>query len=430
MNHVYLLSIALLLVLLNGFFVAAEFGLVKLRHTRVQTLSDEGGLLAKTLLKVHHRLDAYLSACQLGITLASIGLGWVGEPAFVHLLEPLLDSVGIVDPKLIHTLSFAFAFLMISYLHIVVGELAPKSMAIRLPEKVSLFCALPLFCFYWAMYPGIWLLNKSANMILSCVGLKGTASHDAHYSSDEIKLILTSTETPEQFRKEEWLSLKHMIEFADLNAADVMRPFNESTRLFEAHSAEENFKIISLQRFSRYPYVNLNGEVEGIAYLKDLYLKNKRFDNTLLKESVRPAFFVPPDMTTLTLLRKFREGASHFAIIGRKERPLGFVVLEDLLSLLLGEIKDEYAHAPHGWKHQADGSWLGTGSLSIVSLERALGKTIPHSDEVDSIGGLVMLKCQDIPKENDCVVFNFFSVTILKMHGPRIVELKVNRITK
>ena len=171
MLQIFALIGALFLVALNGFFVAAEFGLVKLRATRVKTLARKHGLRGRILGIVHGRLDAYLSACQLGITLASLGLGWVGEPAFAQLLGPLLDLIGVESERVVHLISLVFAFSLISFLHIVVGELAPKSMAIRQPEKVGLWVALPLYAFYWAMYPAIWVLNNSANAVLRLAGL-------------------------------------------------------------------------------------------------------------------------------------------------------------------------------------------------------------------------------------------------------------------
>ena len=189
-----LVLFALFLVLLNGFFVAAEFAMVKLRSTKVEAIAEQNGWRGHILRTVHNQLDAYLSACQLGITLASLGLGWVGEPAFAELLTPLLSAIGIESQKLVHGISFFVAFFIISYLHIVVGELAPKSWAIRKPELLSLWTAAPLYAFYWLMYPAIYLLNASANAILRVAGQgEPGPHHEHHYSRDELKLILHSS---------------------------------------------------------------------------------------------------------------------------------------------------------------------------------------------------------------------------------------------
>lgn len=222
MLQIFALIGALFLVALNGFFVAAEFGLVKLRATRVKTLARKHGLRGRILGIVHGRLDAYLSACQLGITLASLGLGWVGEPAFAQLLGPLLDLIGVESERVVHLISLVFAFSLISFLHIVVGELAPKSMAIRQSEKVGLWVALPLYAFYWAMYPAIWVLNNSANAVLRLAGLSADHGSDAHYSTDELKLILRSRRStagnPAQpargtYSNDEWNTLAHSLDF-------------------------------------------------------------------------------------------------------------------------------------------------------------------------------------------------------------------------
>ena len=192
MNSLFLIIVAFILVALNGFFVAAEFSLVKLRQTRVRAIVKSHGFGGRILATVHSNLDAYLSACQLGITLASLGLGWIGEPAFASLLSPLFSAIGIIPPNISSAISFGFAFLVISFLHIVIGELVPKSMAIRNPERIGLCCALPLYGFYWGMYPVIWLLNTSANSVLHLAGLNSGHAQDVHYSTEELKIILRS----------------------------------------------------------------------------------------------------------------------------------------------------------------------------------------------------------------------------------------------
>src|SRR4051812_23059622 len=199
MNNFLLVVLAFFLVALNGFFVAAEFGLVKLRQTRIRAIAKTQGLRGRMLARVHGQLDAYLSACQLGITLASLGLGWIGEPAFAGLLEPVFAALGVTSPEIVHGVSFVLAFGVISFLHIVVGELAPKSLAIRIPEAVGLWSAPPLYGFYWLMYPAIWLLNASANLVLRITGLAGKGGHDHHYSTDELKLILRTSTPGEKF---------------------------------------------------------------------------------------------------------------------------------------------------------------------------------------------------------------------------------------
>lgn len=417
---------ALLLVALNGFFVAAEFGLVKLRQTKVKSLAKVGGIKGRLLAEVHGHLDAYLSACQLGITLASLGLGWIGEPAFAEVLRPLLQQVGLDDAELIHGISFFVAFFVISFLHIVVGELAPKSMAIRRPEATGLWTAAPLYAFYWLMYPAIWVLNGSANQILRLAGLGAAQGHDSHYSAEELKLILRSSQLPSNFSRDEWNVLAHSLEFGELDVGELMRPFNEVVSLSAAHTVQENLDIIARHRFSRYPYLDESGEVLGGLHLKNLFLAEHREGGlTSLEPYLTPIPTVPPEMSAVELFRRFRLGGPHFAVVGRKGmEPLGFVTLDNLLGALVGEIRDEFRQTHDDWSRLDDGSLLGKGSLPIFTLERALGIDIEH-EEVDSVGGLIMWKLGNLPKEGERIAFEQFDIVVKKMNGPRIVLIRV-----
>ena len=424
-SQILLVILALFLVVLNGFFVAAEFGLVKLRTTRVKAIAKTYGLRGRTLAKVHTDLDAYLSACQLGITLASLGLGWVGEPAFAQLIEAPLSWVSIVNPGVVHGIAFFFAFFTISYLHIVVGELAPKSMAIRQAERVGIWTALPLYGFYWIMYPAIWVLNHSANRVLRLFRLDAGHGHDSHYSAEELKLILRGSQADDKFTRNEWRVLAQALDFRDLDVADLMRPFSEAVTLSHNQSLEANLDRIAQQRFSRYPYLDEEGKVDGVIHLKDIFFALRKGKLDTLDSLVRPVQTVSPDLPAMELFRRFREGAPHFAVVAYPERaPLGFVTLDNLLGALVGEIRDEFRQNPNAWSELDDGSLIGKGSLPIFSLERALGIDIPH-EEVESVGGLVLTQLGNVPKEGARVSFDQFDVVVKKMHGPRIIMVRV-----
>ncbi|NLP60025.1 hemolysin family protein [Paraburkholderia sacchari] len=469
MSQLIALAGALLLVALNGFFVAAEFGLVKLRATRVQSLATQHGLRGRLLAKVHGQLDAYLSACQLGITLASLGLGWIGEPAFAQLLEPVFDLVGVRSPELIHAISLAFAFTVISFLHIVVGELAPKSLAIREAEKISLWAAAPLYGFYWMMYPAIWVLNSSANAVLKLVGLSAEHGTEAHYSTDELKLILRSRRSAEEAQAEEraqadaralvdgraggfarrarragsaagaahgadtysadeWNALAHSLDFSRLTVSDLMRPGHEMVGLRRDLSLAENMQIVARHRFSRYPlFEDASGErVAGLIHLKDLLLAREAghaLDD--LGKFVRPVQYVKPETPALALFRRFRKGGPHFALVGRKGmRPGGFLTLDNMLGALVGQIHDEFHQADTDWTRMDDGTLMGRGSLPVVSLEQALGIDIDEG-RAESVGGLVIHALNDLPTEGQRVEFDRFDIVVKKMKGPRIVLVRV-----
>ncbi|WP_333872871.1 hemolysin family protein [Methylobacter sp.] len=438
MNNFLPIIAALLLVVLNGFFVAAEFGLVKLRQTRIRSIVKTQGLRGRILGLVHAKLDAYLSACQLGITLASLGLGWIGEPAFADLLEPVFDRIDIKSPEMVHGISFAFAFTLISFLHIVVGELAPKSLAIRNPEKIGLWSAVPLYGFYWLMYPAIWLLNSSANLVLRIFGLSDVHGHDAHYSAHELKLILRSNLPDDRFTRDEWNILAKTLDFSELEVSDLMRPIHEIAALHCNASLQKNLQTVSQKRFSRYPYFDANGiDVLGVIHLKDLFFaqqEGKTIDD--LSHYLRPIQYILPHTPALELFRQFRMGASHFAIIGQKgQKPKGFITLDNLLSAMVGEIRDEFRPNNNDWTRLDDRTLIGKGSLPIFSLERIMGIDIENEeleleDEV-SIGGLIMAKLRDIPVEGQRIEFNQFDVVVRKMNESRIVYVQIypNEVT-
>lgn len=419
---------ALLLVLLNGFFVAAEFGLVKLRQTRVRSIAKTSGLRGRLLFTVHQHLDTYLSACQLGITLASLGLGWIGEPAFARLLHPVFSLVGVDSAELIHGISFFFAFFVISFLHIVVGELAPKSMAIRMPERVSLWTAPALYAFYWAMYPAIWTLNFSSNKVLKWIGLSAEHGGDAHYSPEELKLILRGSHGGKKETRDEWSIMAQVLDFGGLEISDLMRPINEVVAMYKGSSLEENMQTAARNRFSRYPYFDEDEEtVLGMLHLKDLFLAQqagKPLDD--LSKHLRQVEFVPPTMPALELFRRFRKGAPHFAIVGvRGSKPVGFLTLDNLLSALVGQIRDEFRQNENDWTSLDDGTLIGKGSLPLFTLGSALGFDV-DSDEVESIGGLIMHKLGDLPVEGQKIEFERFDAVVKKMNGPRIILVRIH----
>jgi CBS domain containing-hemolysin-like protein len=432
MHNVLLVLLALFLVALNGFFVAAEFGIVTLRRTRIRAIAKTQGMRGRILAKVHGELDAYLSACQLGITLASLGLGWVGEPAFASLLEPLFAAVGVTTPELIHGVSFVFAFVVISFLHIVVGELAPKSLAIRNPEAIGLWSAIPLYGFYWAMYPAIYALNSSANAVLRLAGLSGKGGHDSHYSTEELKLILRTSQPGEKFTRDERNILAQSLDFEQMTVSDLMRPIHEVIALHETKSLDENLQTVLRNRFSRYPYFDESGEdVLGVVHLKDLFFAQQAGKHiTSLAPFLRPVETISARTPALELFRRFRDGAPHFALIGEKgKRPVGFITLDNLLGAMVGEIRDEFRLNENDWLKQPDGNLIGKASLPIFSLERILGIDIENEElgleDVESVGGLIMVKLGDIPKQGQRISFADFDIVVKKMNGPRIVLVKV-----
>lgn len=426
MTTFVLILIAIGFVLLNGFFVAAEFSIVKIRHTRVQTLEHTAGLRGKILGKIHHQLDAYLSACQLGITLASLGLGWVGEPAFAEMLMPVFTLLDVDNEQVIAFVSFLFAFGLISYMHIVIGELMPKSLAIRKTEKLSLWTAVPLYLFYWIMYPAIWVLNVSANFFLKIFKLDKVHKADLAYSTEEIKLILKASHRYGEFNKSELDLLTKSLMFTDLEISDVMRPISEIVALDVNQSVEENIKIITSKRYSRYPVCkgNLNN-ILGVLHIKDLFSATQNTSQIQgLGPHIRAILKVQENDFLLDVFHKFRKGKPHFAIAYAGENAVGYVTLDDLLQAIIGEIKDEFHITKEDWILLEDGSFIIKGSAPIFTLETLLGIELPNT-EVNTISGLILDALNSLPKEGEKIEFDRFTFVVKKVHGPRILQVRV-----
>ncbi len=423
--------LAFVFVLMNAFFVAAEFAIVKLRYTKAEELAETAGPRGRILHKVHTHLDEYLSACQLGITLASLGLGWIGEPAFARLIEPVLGWLGITDPEVVHGIAFVGAFAVISFLHIVMGELAPKSLAIRQPEPVSLWTAVPLFSFYWLMYPFIWLLNRCANLLLRAMGVSLVQGVEEAHSVAELKKVLRASHRHGELGSESADLLKRAFELDELSAGDVMRPDEEMVTLNVDDPLPQILATIRRHRYSRYPvYEGEPDNLLGILHVKDLVLElDRNAGNAELRALVKPALMISTGMSATGILKEFQRGYPHFAIVVDEYGTiLGFVTLDHVVEVLVGTIEDEFSHRRPDWSQQPDGSYVGHGSLSIYSLERLLNIEILPFPDVNSVGGLVMDKLERIPEVGDKAVFDDFELEVREMDGPRIVTVAVTPV--
>ncbi|MBB1518441.1 hemolysin family protein [Aquipseudomonas guryensis] len=428
-----LVLFALFLVLLNGFFVAAEFAMVKLRSTKVEALAEQNGWRGHILRTVHNQLDAYLSACQLGITLASLGLGWVGEPAFAHLLEPLLAYVGIDSPKLLHGIAFFIAFFIISYLHIVVGELAPKSWAIRKPELLSLWTAVPLYLFYWAMYPAIFLLNASANAILRFAGQgEPGPHHEHHYSRDELKLILHSSRASDP-SDQDMRVLASAVEMGELEVVDWANSREDLVFLNSDAKLDEVFSLFRRHKYSRFPvYDEEAGHFIGLLHIKDLLLQLSLLEmlpsKFKLSELLHPLERVTKHMPLSSLLEQFRQGGAHFALVEEADgKVIGFLTMEDVLEALVGDIQDEHHKAERGILAYQPGKLLVRGDTPLFKIERLLGIDLDHI-EAETLAGLVYESLNRVPEEEEVLETEGLRIIVKKMKGPKIVLAKVLKL--
>jgi CBS domain containing-hemolysin-like protein len=428
LENLLLVGLGLLLVLLNGFFVAAEFAIVKLRRTQADELARTHGVRGRVLHKVRTHLDAYLSACQLGITLASLGLGWIGEPAFARLIHPLLAWGGITDPKVVHSIAFAFAFALISFLHIVVGELAPKSLAIRRSENVSLNTALPLYVFYWLMYPFIHVLNGAANVLLRGLGVELSSEGDEAHSVDELRTVLRASHRHGELGAVETQILTRGLDLGDLVVGDVMRPLADLVWFRLDATIEEVLAEVRSSRFTRYPVRDPQSQrFVGLLHIKDLLTAPERLrDIRDLQPYLRTLPHADEGQRLESALAAFRRGDPHFAIVtGTLGTEIGFLTFEHIVEALFGPVEDEFSKSGPSWQRTDDGSLTGAASLSLLSLEEALGVLAPEVD-ANSVGGLVTETLGRIPATGEKVTFPDFEIEVLTMDGPRIDTVRVS----
>ncbi len=379
--------LVLFLVFLNGFFVASEFALVKVRQSRLTQLSNEGNVRAKYALKVNQRLDAYLSATQLGITLASLGLGWVGEPAIADLIiAPLLREFGVTDDTVIHSIAFAVAFCIITFLHIVLGELAPKSLAIQRSVGVSLWLSWPLLMFYRLFLPVIWFLNGSANRLLKLVGVEPASERDAAHTEEEIRILMDQSAKSGIIDKDEMTLFDNVFEFADRVAREVMLPRTDMDCLFTNVGYADNMKLVYATKHTRYPVgVEDKDQIVGFVHITDLLTADPDEEHDL-KEFLRPILSVPESMEISKVLKLMQRRKSQVAIvIDEYGGTAGMLTAETILEELVGELQDEFddelpAIVVKGELTSVDGRML------IEDVNDLLGLEI-EDDEVDSIGG-------------------------------------------
>ena len=429
-----LVFFALFLVLLNGFFVAAEFAMVKLRATKVAEIADQHGWRGHILRTVHRQLDAYLSACQLGITLASLGLGWVGEPAFAELITPVLSYLGVDSPKLVHGIAFFTAFFIISYLHIVIGELAPKSWAIRKPELLSLWTAAPLYLFYWLMYPAIYLLNASANAILRMAGQGEPGAHHEHsYSRDELKLILHSSRAQETDDSQGLRVVASAVELGELEVVDWANSREDLISLEHDLPLADILAVIRRHKYSRYPvYDSQKEEFVGLLHIKDLLLALSALESMPesfdLSELTHPLERVSKHLPLAQLLEQFRQGGSHFALVEEADhKVIGYLTMEDVLEVLVGDIQDEHRKAERGVLAYQPGRLLVRGDTPLFKIERLLGIDLDHI-EAETLAGLVYDSLNRLPEEEEVLEAEGLRIIVKKMKGPKIILAKVLKL--
>jgi CBS domain containing-hemolysin-like protein len=420
--------IVFLLVLLNGFFVAAEFALVKVRASQIDLLANKGSNRAKNSKLIINKLDAYLSASQLGITLASLGLGAFGEHVMSELVAGIFIKFNIdVNP---HIVTVPIAFTLITFLHITIGEQVPKMFGIKYPLETTLFISVPLRVFYFVFSPFIWLLNKSSNLFLRMLGIKNAGEDEVH-TEEELRLILTESEEGGAIKPSENELIQNVFDFDDRIVKQIMVPQNRVTALdIEALDKDGLVRSISEEGFSRYPiYLGDIDNVIGVVYAKDLFkaIISQKFQT--IKEIMRPAHFVPESMKINDLLRDFQKLHIQIAIVTNEfGATAGIVTMEDIIEELVGEIQDEHDEEKPIVEKKSDTEYIVNAQSNINDVNESLPISFPENPKYETISGLINYLWGRIPGVNEKRKYEGYEITILQRKKQNVESVKLRVI--
>jgi CBS domain containing-hemolysin-like protein len=414
---------AFILVLINGFFVAAEFALVKVRPTQIDPYVKRGDRRGRVARHMVRHLDAYLSATQLGITLASLALGWIGEPAFAWLIEPLVNKLPGASPALVHSAGLTLAFIVITILHIVLGELAPKSLAIRKPEPTSLWVAMPLWLFFKITYPAIWILNHTANAILRIFGIEPVSEAEMGHDEEELRRLLASPANT-RLSQDKRRILDNVFTFGNRPVRKIMVPRADIVYLSTARSMEENIAIARRSGHTRLPIADRDlDHILGFVHIKDLFRSDVL--PTDLASVRREIAFIPETLTLERLLHRMRKESVHLAAVLDEYGGLsGIVTLENILEEIVGEIQDEFDFELPEITERSPGLYEIAGTLLVEDLETELGLEFSDRDE-DTVAGVVLSELGRNARPGDIVTLPPLKLTVGEVVGNRIQSLEV-----
>jgi CBS domain containing-hemolysin-like protein len=422
--------ITIFLVLLNGFFVAAEFAIVKVRYSQIQIKAEQGNRFAKKSEHIINNLDTYLSATQLGITLASLGLGWIGEPVVSKIISTILVYLGVeISPETLHSISLPVGFLVITVLHIVFGELAPKSIAIRKPEKATLFVAYPLEWFFYAFKPFIWLMNSISNGFLSLIGIKPIGEHEIH-STEELKILVQQSKDGGAIQDENYEIIKNAFDFTDHKAKQIMVPRQQVFAFDIKLSVEEIIEEIYKIGYSRIPvYENSIDNIIGVLYSKEVlksYYKNPDFK---INELLHKVHYVFESKRISEILTEFQKLHIHLAvIIDEFGGTQGIITLEDIIEELVGEIQDEDDDEKPIVEKKDDETYIIQATQSLADINEFLKYPFKLSENYQTLAGLLLSKLNRVPKVDEKIVYENYELTILKLQRGTIQSVQLKNI--
>lgn len=416
------------LVFMNGFFVAAEFAMVKIRASRLQQLVEEGNRRAKVAQKITNNLDAYLSACQLGITLASLGLGWIGEPAIARLIEKPFTTFGA--PKVaVHTFAFVIAFSIITFLHIVIGELAPKSLAIQRAETTVLNVARPLILFHKLMYPFIWALNGTANTMLKWMGIEPAKEGEFAHTEEEIRILVNQSHKSGLIDNTEMALFDNIFEFSDRIAREIMVPRVDMATIDVADAKEEILRKIEQDHHTRYPVSQGDKDhIIGFVHIKDLYLQMNRNEEFSVKNILRNIIMVSEAAEISSVLKQMQKNRIQIAVVlDEYGGTAGLITMEDIIEELVGEIRDEFDNEEIPVIQKTNDGYSVEGRVLLDEINDLLGTEINDVD-VDTLGGWLYSVLSKKPEKGDTARKDGFLFTIEEIDENRIERISIRRL--
>ncbi len=420
--------ITLLLVLLNGFFVAAEFAIVKVRMSQLQVRSN-GNFSARMAESIVGNLDGYLAATQLGITLASLGLGFIGESVVSRLIINVMELLNLqVDEALAHKIALPIAFVTITVLHIVFGELAPKSLAIRHPINTTLAIAAPLRIFHFVFSPFIFVLNGFANFILRLIGIKPIMDHEGIHSEEELKLIIAESAEGGAIDDSERELIQNVFDFDDRYVWQILKPRTQIAAIDVNEPLDENIEYAISEGYSRYPvYDDTIDHIIGFVHSKDLLLLSRQGGDKGIRDIMRTVLYVSSNKKVLTLLRLMQKERAQLAIaVNEFGGTVGLVTLEDIIEELVGEIQDEYDTEPLIVEKVADSTYKIQAQNPLDEINEFLPEPFPESEGYHTMSGLLQQVADEIPEEGETIVVGNYEITVLKMFqaSPELVQAK------
>ena len=422
--------VILALVAANGFFVAAEFALVKVRTSQLRPLAKTGGMRVKFALRATQHLDAALSATQLGITLASLGLGWVGEPFLALRLEPLLSDYGVTDPTAVKSISFAVAFTVITFLHIIFGELAPKSLAIQRAKDVSLWIAAPLMGFYYLFFPFIWMLNGAANQFLRWAGLGPAGEGDHAFSADELEYVFSHAR---HTHPGDALVNKLMVQSLRVRetfAQQIMLPRDQVTALWLDRPLNENLRIAQTSGYSRFPVCRGTlDNVEGLLLVREwLWQIQALGTDAPFEPLVRDILTFDVKTPLPVMLERFRLARSHLAIVVDADKKLaGILTFEDVIEEIVGDIRDEFDIGSGPVFDRSERSIVVSGALTLRELQAETGWPLEWQPR-ETVALWFVRNLGRMPRRNENILVGEYRLTALDVTTERLRRVRVDRI--